>query len=235
MSQQTSTIVRWIVTLCIPFMLGFYMMTFVIAPWYPQWEYNKASFPPDHYGWTQEQRLELALVSVNFLARREPATEVIYMLEEQTHPDSDELLFNQREVDHMFDVKVRADRFRRATTILAIVVVAGITALLYSNRTEATAYLAVRNGGIATLAILAVIGGVIGLAWDFFFTFFHELLFPPGTWTFSYSDSLIRLFPNKFWFDVGVLIVSLTIVAGLVVAIVGHLMLKSAERSRANT
>lgn len=213
-------------------MLGFYMITFVIAPWYPVWEYGKANFPEEFYGWTQEQRLELALVSVEFLARPEPATEVIYMLEEQTHPDSDELLFNQREVDHMFDVKVRADRFRRATQILAIVVVGGLTMLLYSNRTEPAAYLAVRNGGIATLGILAVIGAVIGLAWDFFFTFFHELLFPPGTWTFNYSDSLIRLFPNKFWFDVGVVIVGLTIVAGAIVAVIGHLMLKSAERSR---
>ncbi|MGB1252272.1 MAG: DUF1461 domain-containing protein [Candidatus Promineifilaceae bacterium] len=233
MSTQTSKMVRWMVTLCIPFMLGFYMITFVIAPWYPVWEYNKAGFPEDYYGWTQEQRLELALVSVDFLARDAHADEVIHLLEEQTHPDSDELLFNQREVDHMYDVKIRADRFKRATTILAIIVVAGITALLYTNRTEPVAYLAIRNGGLATLGILAGIGAVIGLAWDFFFTFFHELLFPPGTWTFKFSDSLIRLFPNKFWFDVGVVIVGLTIVAGAIVALVGHLMLKSAERNRA--
>ena len=29
----------------------------------------------------------------------------------------------------------------------------------------------------------------------------HDLLFPPGTWIFPFSDTLIRLFPEQFWRD----------------------------------
>jgi uncharacterized membrane protein len=52
---------------------------------------------------------------------------------------------------------------------------------------------------------------------------FHELLFPPGTWTFNYSDSLIRLFPEMFWFDIGVLISGLALALGVVAALTGWL------------
>lgn len=51
--------------------------------------------------------------------------------------------------------------------------------------------------GAATLAI----GAFAVLAWDSAFTLFHELLFPPGTWTFPADSSLIQLYPPGFWFD----------------------------------
>ncbi len=39
----------------------------------------------------------------------------------------------------------------------------------------------------------------ITLFWPLFFTAFHHLLFPPGSWSFAGTDSLIRLFPEAFW------------------------------------
>ncbi len=54
-------------------------------------------------------------------------------------------------------------------------------------------------------------------SWEVFFTGFHELLFPPDTWTFPTSDTLIRLYPERFWMDVGVAIVGVVLIqAGLV-------------------
>jgi uncharacterized membrane protein len=31
------------------------------------------------------------------------------------------------------------------------------------------------------------------------FVGFHQVFFDAGTWTFAYSDTLIRLFPERFW------------------------------------
>jgi uncharacterized membrane protein len=31
------------------------------------------------------------------------------------------------------------------------------------------------------------------------FVGFHQLFFDPNTWTFLFSDTLIRLFPERFW------------------------------------
>jgi integral membrane protein (TIGR01906 family) len=51
--------------------------------------------------------------------------------------------------------------------------------------------------GVATLAI----GVFAVVAWDTAFTLFHELLFPPGTWSFPADSTMILLYPPGFWFD----------------------------------
>ena len=43
------------------------------------------------------------------------------------------------------------------------------------------------------------------VAWNLAFTVFHNIFFDSGTWTFFYTDSLIRLFPEQFWFDFGII------------------------------
>jgi uncharacterized membrane protein len=67
---------------------------------------------------------------------------------------------------------------------------------------------------------------LIGVSWNFVFTQFHEILFPPDTWTFYYTDSLIRLFPEKFWFDFGLLWTGAVFIEGLVLTGVGFLLLR---------
>ena len=57
---------------------------------------------------------------------------------------------------------------------------------------------------------------------DSFFTRFHELLFPPGSWTFAFSETLIRLFPEKFWFDVGVLVGAGTFLQAGLIGLIAH-------------
>ena len=94
-------------------------------------------------------------------------------------------------------------------------------------------YAAIMGGGIATTILLLAIALFILLGWSVFFVQFHELLFPPGTWTFAYSDSLIRLFPEKFWFDLGVIMSLLPLAAGIVVAGLGYFLSKSAAGGNA--
>ena len=51
--------------------------------------------------------------------------------------------------------------------------------------------------GAATVGI----GAFAVLAWDTAFTVFHELFFPPGTWSFPADSILIQLYPPDFWFE----------------------------------
>ena len=39
------------------------------------------------------------------------------------------------------------------------------------------------------------------LAFGVIFVWFHQIFFESGTWTFLFSDTLIRLFPERFWRD----------------------------------
>ncbi len=48
------------------------------------------------------------------------------------------------------------------------------------------------------------IGGIllfVLVAFGVIFVAFHNVFFEAGTWTFLYSDTLIRLFPERFWRD----------------------------------
>jgi len=60
----------------------------------------------------------------------------------------------------------------------------------------------------AALAVVLVSFGVIFVA-------FHNVFFEPGTWTFFYSDTLIRLFPERFWRDVFLMVGALSLAGGL--------------------
>jgi integral membrane protein (TIGR01906 family) len=224
LSKTVITIVRWLVVIATPIFLGFATITLIINPSYPRYEYAKDNFPADPFGFSQEQRLELALVAVDYLQRQQPAEEVIHMLEEQRIPDTDQPLYNDREIGHMIDVKHLTDAIRIIAGVTAVIVIGGLVFLLARPQTRVVGFRAMTHGGLATAILLLAIALFILLAWNVFFVQFHELLFPPGTWTFSYSDGLIRLFPEKFWFDLGVILSGGTLLEGVVLAIIGYLL-----------
>jgi uncharacterized membrane protein len=57
--------------------------------------------------------------------------------------------------------------------------------------------------GLATIiGVIAVIGIAVNPDLFFnFFTAFHHLFFTGDSWLFLFSDTLIRLFPIRFWQD----------------------------------
>ena len=57
-------------------------------------------------------------------------------------------------------------------------------------------------GLAVTIALVVVIGILINpnVFWNFF-ACFHSLFFEGDSWLFLYSDTLIRLFPIRFWQD----------------------------------
>jgi integral membrane protein (TIGR01906 family) len=237
-NDRTANVLKWFAVIAMPFFLGLGVVMLVVANGarYVRYEYGKANFPPDleRYSeaeqrqlglrpFTAAEREALALVAVDYLNRREPAEEVNYLLEEQRLPDSDRAFYNEAEIGHMIDVKHLTDAIRRLWWATAIVVVGGLLLLGLRRETRRLAATVLLQGGVATTGVLLLIGLFIVLLWDVFFVQFHELLFPPGTWMFSYSDSLIRLFPEMFWFDIGVLISGGALVAGVLAAVAGWL------------
>jgi uncharacterized membrane protein len=53
-----------------------------------------------------------------------------------------------------------------------------------------------------------------GLFWAFF-TGFHALFFTGDSWLFEYSDTLIRLFPLRFWQDTFLFAAAIAVLGGL--------------------
>ena len=224
------TLIRWLVILAMPFFLGMGTIRAIIAWDYPAFEYGRIA--PDMFGFSPEERLELAQGTLDYLQRTEPAAEVIHLLEALRLPGTDRPLYNESEIDHMIDVKNLADVIRWIAYIAGAVVIIGLAILLIPRPTRPFGWRTLMLAGLGTVVILGVIALLILIAWPIFFVQFHELLFPPGTWTFAYSDSLIRLFPEQFWFDIGLLISVTTLALGVLVGLVGYVMTR---RSRAAT
>lgn len=228
MNPKLVSAVRWLVVIAIPFLLTLGTLRLMItwnSPNYPEFEYPRIG--PDPFGLTEEERLELAQANLDYLRRPEPAREVIFLLEDLRLPGTNESLYNQREVGHMLDVKNLVDTFKTLTWIVGIIVLGGQIFLLVRPETRTEGYRALFHGGLLTTGILLLMLVLILLSWNLVFTQFHEILFPPDTWTFNYSDSLIRLFPEKFWFDFGLLWTGAIFLEGILLALIGYFLLRS--------
>ena len=88
--------------------------------------------------------------------------------------------------------------FHRICTI--VVIVAVLLLVHYGSKGELARSL-VQGSGL-TLAIVAILLIAVVVNFDWFFTMFHRVFFEGDTWLFSYTDTLIQLFPIPFWFDV---------------------------------
>ncbi len=224
-TDTLNTIIRWAVTLAIPFLLTLGTVRLLISwdnPSYPEFEYGR--IPPDQFGLTPEERLAYADATLTYLRESDPAEEVIHLLEDLRLPGGNEPLYNEREIGHMIDVKVVADAFRTVLWILLLIVVGGLILLFGWRESRDQGARAIKNGGLLTVIIVVAVMVFMAVAWGLAFTLFHNLFFSSGTWTFRYTDSLIRLFPEQFWFDFGMIWTGLILLQGIILALIGFVL-----------
>ncbi len=226
-NQKIAKLVRWVVIIAIPFFLTTGTLRLIIgwdSPSFPEFEYNRIS--PDQFGFSKEERLQFATATLDYLRRPESAQQVINLLEDVRLPGGESPLYNQREIGHMLDVKNVIDTIRSSFWIVAILVAGGLIFLFLKPETRVQGYKAIMYGGAFTTGVLLIMLVLILISWNLVFTQFHEVLFPPDTWTFYFSDSLIRLFPEQFWFDFGLLWTGLIFIEGILLTVLGYFLLK---------
>lgn len=207
---------RLFLTVMVPIVLTLASVRVVMSPLFLQIEYNRPGFPEDVYGFTIEDRLTFAPYAVNYLLYNEDLS----YLGDLTFPDTDRPLFNASELRHMYDVQVVTQLAYRLLLIGGIASLIISAVLWHSGRySRQVLRQGIFNGAVLTLTTIAFIVFFALTAWDIFFTAFHELFFEPGTWRFAYSDTLIRLFPEQFWFDASLVIGGLTVTGAIVMIV----------------
>jgi len=211
--MKWARLVHILTVLALPVVFLAVSLRAVTSHWLVHWEYGKPDFPPDPFGLTAAQRVRLAETCVDYLVT-DAGIDLLADLRLDGQP-----AFKERELQHMEDVKRVLWGLLWAGVTAAVVVVGGTVALAVPPATRHRAPLALLGGGLLTLGILVAVGGLMLARWDLFFTGFHELLFPPGTWTFPTSDTLIRLFPERFWMDVGGVVVGLVVAQAVAVGL----------------
>lgn len=193
----------------LPFLIALVSIRLVMSPLFLQIEYPRPDFPEDDFGFTTQDRLNYAPYALNYLLN---GSDISYLGDLQ-FPDGT-AMFNARELQHMRDVKVVTQTAYLAGFIG--IILAGVSAFYLWRAARPALPTAIIRGGVFTIGIIAAIVLVAVINWDFFFTGFHTLFFASGTWRFEYSDTLIRLFPEQFWFDASLTIGGLTTLTAII-------------------
>lgn len=220
MQKSFDLAVKIIVILVIPFWFLIGSVRLLVTSEYMRVEYNKVDFPEDPFGFSKEQRIDFASENVRYLRENLP----ISALENQKNEG--QALYNLRELSHMEDVQAVYQFFWNVwKTISLIMGLVAILSLTWRQNWQAFAS-ALRIGGFGTAIFIALIGFLAFIGWDTWFLIFHKLFFTDGTWTFNFSDTLIRLFPQKFWVDAVFTVSGLSLILGLLTGFMGWRLAK---------
>lgn len=207
MPNWLSQTLRIALIVALPLAIVLTNVRLLMLPWFPDLEYNQASFPPDFNvrpgtePMTREQRSEWAKVALAYIVSDAPPA----FLGDLQFPNG-EPLYDARELRHMIDVQV-VTRWALRVWLLSLIIVGGASFALGRNLATRALW---RSG--LTVGALIVVGALLAvmlyilLNFNSFFTQFHQVFFEGGTWLFRFDDTLIRLFPLKFWSDAFTLI-----------------------------
>ena len=213
-------LISLLTTVITPIVLLGLALRLLLTPLFLQVEYRMPGFPPDTYGFTLEDRLHWAPYAVDYLVNRENISYLARLTFEDGTP-----LYNERELSHMADVK----RVTQGALNVFYLALAALTLIgLWSKRGEQWQAFGqgLRRGGwlmiglAGTIAVVVLVGMFIipDLFWAFF-TGFHTLFFEGDSWLFLYSDTLIRLFPLRFWQDTFLFAAVAAVLGGLGLAL----------------
>lgn len=202
-------VLSWFVTFLLPVALTFLGVRLLLTHTFPEIEYRTPGFPTDEYGFTLQDRLQWSGISIDYLLNDAD----ISFLSDLTFPDGAPL-FNGRELSHMQDVKnVVQPVLWVGYGVWFLVLGLGLWARFGGWWPEYVR--GIWCGGWLTVGLVAVIGIFAGISFWQFFTVFHELFFTGDSWLFLYSDTLIRLFPMRFWQDAFLFAGALDVLGGL--------------------
>lgn len=198
----------------LPVLLVLTSVRLLLTEEFIRFEYATPGFPTDRYGFTREDRLRWAPLALDFLLNDEG----IDFLSRLAFPDGTKL-YNQRELRHMQDVK------ELTQTALAVwswgwVAAVVLGSLLWRVGGSSELSRTLRLGAKWTVIAIGLLGILLVVGFSLVFVGFHRIFFEGETWLFRYQDTLIRLFPERFWQIAFGTIVLLTILQAALIHII---------------
>ena len=188
------------IALLVPPLLMVNGMRVLANDWFVRFEYGRDGFPRDPYGMSRAERTRLALIGLRSIEPRD--REGIDLLRRARLPDG-RPAFRSKELRHMADVR----RIVGVLFPLQPVLVALLAALATADRSlRRLVARALQAGAALTLALAAVTGILVALDAVAFLDGFHTLFFEGESWRFAETDTLRRLYPDRFWSDTAILL-----------------------------
>jgi integral membrane protein (TIGR01906 family) len=213
-SKTIIVFLSWLVTFLIPLAVIMLAARLLMTSVFLDVEYRMPGFPEDTYGFSMQDRLQWSKPSVDYLVNVAGINFLAGLQFENGQP-----IYNERELSHMADVKAVVQKLLRVWYIdLALLVLLGLWAWRGGWLPD---YLTgVKRGGFLTAGLLLALAGFAVVSFWQFFSWFHSLFFSGDSWLFEFSDTLIRLFPIRFWQDAVTFIGGFSIIIGLLLGFV---------------
>ncbi len=174
-------------------------------------------------GIPEEELLPLYMVLTDYMLGRVESIQMQATVDGLVMP-----MYNQREIDHMVDVKHLMTLLRNLVTFLFAIIALGV--FMLARKSE-------RFKGIFIGQFITTIGvflGFIAMAMtDFnkYFFKFHELFFTNDLWLLNpETDRMIMLLPEMFFRDIVIVIVLAYALMSILVGVVGVSYARHSER-----
>jgi len=213
---------KWLFIICLPALLLTASVSWAVnSQWLYQYgfdEYNVSQTT----GLAQSELEKAAKGLIDYFNSSEEAISLTVMKDGEAF-----VLFNEREVTHLRDVKglFRLVYWVLLGTVLYVCIYAGVSFFWWKDRRR-LAWGLVGGGGL-TLALMLALGLAALLDFDWLFLQFHLLSFANELWMLDpATDYLIMLFPGGFWFDAAMFCALATAVGALILGGVGWWCLK---------
>jgi len=201
-------LIRLIVLVLTPLVTLMIAVRLLITPAFVQFEYRLPNFPDDHYGFTIEERLRWSKPSVNYLVNKENISFLSSLVFDSGQP-----IFNDQELSHMEDVKAVVTGMQGALAISVIILMTVSLITIHLGGKEMLLRSYYWAGWLIIGLIVSILVFVI-FNFNSLFTWFHQIFFESGTWQFDPADTLIRLFPMRFWQDAFTFVGMLSLLIG---------------------
>lgn len=219
MKLNTQIVLSYLTSLLVPLALTGTALRILLSPIFINVEYRMPYFPADEFGFTQQDRLQWAPFALEYLVN---SADISYLGDLKF--DNGTPLYNERELSHMADVK-NVVRGALQAWMISLVGLILIAVLAYRQKWMPDYVLGLRRGGTWMIGLATALGLIAGVGivlnpdvfWQFF-TLFHQVFFTGDSWLFYYSDTLIRLFPIRFWQDAFLWAAILALGGGLALA-----------------
>ena len=207
--KRPATALTVAIALCVPVLVVANGLRLITADWYVQAVYDHGGVPKDDLGLTKPERTSLALTGLHSI--QPDRKDGLELLRRARLPDG-RAAFTAREVRHMRDVRTLLGRLY----VLQLVAAAGLAALALAFAFHPSRRLlvprALRLGALLTLALAALVGLASVVYWPAFSTPFHLVFFGESSWRFADTDTLRRLYPDRFWIDTAIVLGALAVV-----------------------
>lgn len=202
MKTTLPTILSYLVSFLVPIALIGTALRIMLSPIFINIEYRMPYFPADEYGFTQQDRLQWAPFALQYLVNN---SDISYLGDLKF--DNGNPLYNERELSHMADVK-NVVRGALNAWVISLAILTLLAIFAHRGKWMPDYINGLRRGGIWMIGLAVALGLIVGVGivadpnvFEQFFIFFHSIFFKGDSWLFEFSDTLIRLFPIRFWED----------------------------------